>query len=47
MNTVKPMATALAGAAIMVLGTSAMYVLAAPPERWYRSLRSASTTRPA
>ena len=33
MNTVKRMATALAGAAIVVLGTSAMYVLAAPPEK--------------
>ena len=33
MNTVKRMATAIAGAAIVVLGTSAMYVLAAPPEK--------------
>ena len=33
MNTVKSMTTALAGLAIVVLGTSAMYVLAAPAEK--------------
>ena len=36
MNTVKRVAIALAGAAIVVLGTNAMYVLAAPPEKLIR-----------